>query len=297
MAQIFISYRREDAGGYAGRLEEGLERTFGAGSAFRDVVDLRPGEDYFQVLRQRIACAVAVLVVIGPRWVNIKRDGQRRLEQEDDVVRQEVRAALASGKPVIPVLVGGAAMPEQAMLPRALAGLARFQAVSLTETNWDADLARLAGVLAPLLAHPRPPGRRPRLAAVLALVLGTAAAGGWWWWRNLPDPAGTWLAEVTYDWGDHYEEKIVFERFAGQWRGTATFLGYPRPMTEVEVSGRDVNFATHSMVSMGGESREQTHRYAGELEADSMRLVLTTEGDFVSHAPLRFTARREAPEP
>jgi TIR domain-containing protein len=297
VAQIFISYRRDDAGGYAGRLEDGLERVFGVGSAFRDVADLRPGDDYFQVLTQRIASAVAVLVVIGPRWLTAEREGQPRLERHDDVVRQEVRAALASGKPVIPVLVGGATMPEASMLPPSLAPLARFQAVSLSETGWEGDLTGLARVLAPLLAHPRAPGQRSRLAAALAVMLILGGVGGWWWWKQRPDPAGTWRAEVTYDWGDRYKEQFVFERFAGQWRGTASFLGYPRPITRLEVSGRTLHFETRSMTSMGGETREQTHRYAGELDDDQLRLVLTTEGDFVSHAPLRFTATRAKPGP
>lgn len=297
MAQIFISYRREDAGGYAGRLEDGLERVFGAGSAFRDVADLRPGEDYFQVLTQRIAGAVAVLVVIGPRWLTAERDGQPRLARQDDVVRQEVRAALASGKPVIPVLVGGATMPEASMLPPSLAALARFQAMSLSEAGWEGDLTRLAAVLAPLLAHPRAHGRCPRLVAAVLVLLMLGGAGGWWWWQSRPDPTGTWRAEVTYDWGDRHKEQFVFERFAGQWRGTASFLGYPRPMVKLNVSGRAVHFETRSMATMGSETREQTHRYAGEMEDDRMRLVLTTEGDFVSHAPLRFTATRAGPSP
>jgi hypothetical protein len=295
VAQVFISYRREDAGGHAGRLEDGLERAFGPGSAFRDVVDLRPGEDYLQVLTERVAGAVAVLVVIGPRWLTVERDGKPRLEREDDVVRQEVEVALASGKPVIPVLVGGASMPEALMLPPSLAGLARFQAMSLSEAGWEADLARLAGVLAPLLARPRLPGRRNWLLAALGVAFLAGAAGWWWWQQRGPDPAGTWRAEVRYDWGDRHQEQFVFERFAGRWRGTASFLGYPRPILNLEVRGRALHFETRSMVTMGSETREQTHRYAGELEDDRLRLVLTTEGDFASHAPLRFTARRAEP--
>lgn len=295
MAQIFISYRREDAGGYAGRLEDGLERAFGAGKAFRDVADLRPGDDYFRVLSLRIAGALAVLVVIGPRWLNVQRDGRRRLDLEDDVVRQEVEAALASGKPVIPVLVGGAAMPEADALPPALAGLARFQAISLSEGGWDGDLNRLIGVLAPLLAQPRAPGRRPWLAVGAVALLAMVVGGGWWWWIHRPDPTGTWQADVTYDWGDRYAEKYVFERFAGQWRGTASYLGYPRPIARFELDGAAVRFETHTLVTLGSETRELTHRYAGELEGDALHIVLTTEGGFNTYRPVRFTARRNPP--
>lgn len=294
MAEIFISYRRADSGGYAGRLEEGLERIFGVGSAFRDVVDLRPGEDYLRVLTTRIAGAAAVLVVIGPRWLAAEQDGVCRLEREDDVVRQEIQVALASGKPVIPVLVGGAVMPEAMMLPAPLAGLARYQAVSLTEAGWEADLGRLTAVLAPLLARPRAPARRDWLVAGAAVVL-VAVAAGWWWWQQRLDPAGTWRAEVKYDWGDKHKEQFVFERFAGRWQGTASYLGYPRAMESIDVSGESVHFLTRTGVTMGDQSREEIHRYAGEMEGDQLRVVLTTEGGFGPHAPVRFTARREAP--
>lgn len=292
MAEIFLSYRREDAGGYAGRLEDGLERTFGAGSAFRDVVDLRPGEDYFSVLTERIGGAVAVLVVIGPRWLSAERDGQRRLEREDDVVRQEVRIALASGKPVIPVLVAGATMPEAVMLPPAVAGLARFQAVSLSDAGWDSDLARLNAVLAPLLARPRVPGRRNWLLAGLAGGLAVAGAGAYWYFRTAPDPAGTWQGEVTYDWGDKHRESFVFERFAGEWRGTASYLGYPRAIRSLVVERGAIRFETRTGVIMGDETRELTHRYVGELEGDTLRMVLTSEGGFSANRPVRFVLQR-----
>ena len=49
MTATFISYRREDAAGYAGRLRESLERRLGDARVFRDVDALRPGQE----LRQR----------------------------------------------------------------------------------------------------------------------------------------------------------------------------------------------------------------------------------------------------
>ena len=46
MSGVFLSYRREDSAGFAGRLADGLEAEFGAGSVFRDVDDIRPGDDF-----------------------------------------------------------------------------------------------------------------------------------------------------------------------------------------------------------------------------------------------------------
>ena len=52
--RVFISYRRDDAAGYAGRLEEALERRLGHGSVFRDVLDIEPGEDFVKAIRARL---------------------------------------------------------------------------------------------------------------------------------------------------------------------------------------------------------------------------------------------------
>src|SRR5687768_8355101 len=61
--RIFISYRRDDAAGYAGRLEEALEKRLGPSSVFRDVLDIPPGDDFVTAIRARLAGARAVLVL------------------------------------------------------------------------------------------------------------------------------------------------------------------------------------------------------------------------------------------
>ena len=54
MSQIFISYRREDSAGYAGRLRESLERRLGKGAVFRDVDALEPGQDFVDIIAIRL---------------------------------------------------------------------------------------------------------------------------------------------------------------------------------------------------------------------------------------------------
>ncbi len=102
---MFISYRRDDSAGFAGRLTDALERRFGADSVFRDVDDIAAGADFGVVIEQALQQVQAVLVVIGPGWLEAAADGRRRLDQADDFVRREVESALASGKPVVPILV------------------------------------------------------------------------------------------------------------------------------------------------------------------------------------------------
>ena len=75
---VFISYRRDDCAGYAGRLEEALERACGSGTIFRDVRDISPGESFADVLRSRLSSARVVLVLIGPRWAGPVPGGKTR---------------------------------------------------------------------------------------------------------------------------------------------------------------------------------------------------------------------------
>jgi len=46
MAGIFISYRREDSGGHAGRLCDRLTARFGEDRVFLDIQDIRPGQNF-----------------------------------------------------------------------------------------------------------------------------------------------------------------------------------------------------------------------------------------------------------
>ena len=43
---LFISYRRQDAAGHAGRLRSDLARRYGDERVFLDVADLAPGADW-----------------------------------------------------------------------------------------------------------------------------------------------------------------------------------------------------------------------------------------------------------
>ena len=92
----------------------------------------------------------AVLVVIGPGWLDTSVDGQRRLDRADDFVRREVEQALASGKPVVPVLVGGATMPAANALPVALRALAN-RSFAPGDPTAAPDTALLAAIPSPRL--------------------------------------------------------------------------------------------------------------------------------------------------
>jgi hypothetical protein len=146
---IFISYRREDSGGYAGRIFDRLTTRLGHDNVFYDVDAIPPGRDFVEVLSERVGKCDALLAVIGKHWTaSLDANNRRRLDDPQDFVRIEIEAALKRGVPVIPVLVDGAPMPRAEELPDGLKGLVRRQAVEISHTRFDTDAERLTEVLA-----------------------------------------------------------------------------------------------------------------------------------------------------
>lgn len=117
MTSIFISYRRQDASGHAGRLSDRLVARFGADHVFMDVEDIQPGQNFARSIEQTLAQCSHVLAVVGPRWIESL---QARSAAGEDFVRHEIAMALTRGLTVIPVLVAGARMPAPSDLPAEL---------------------------------------------------------------------------------------------------------------------------------------------------------------------------------
>jgi len=180
MPGTFISYRREDAAGYAGRLRESLERRLGAARVFRDVDTLRPGQDFVQAIESRLSDCAVMIAVIGREWASARdMAGSRRLDEPFDFVRLEIAAALTRPNVlVVPVLVEGAAMPSASELPENMRPLARRQALTVRDETWDSDVERLVNVIDSAM-NLRDPSRadapisaaRLWVAAALAVVI------------------------------------------------------------------------------------------------------------------------------
>ena len=181
--RVFVSYRRGDAGGYAGRLADALGQRLGARSVFQDVTAIGPGRDFTQAIDGALDDCDAVLVVIGPGWLTASTaEGRRRLEEPGDYVRLEVARALARDHTVVPVLVGGGGLPALADLPPDLQELSRRQAVTLHDETWHEDVEGLVRSLRGESTTPSGPRRPLVLAAAVVAVL--ALVGGLWWWRS-----------------------------------------------------------------------------------------------------------------
>jgi TIR domain-containing protein len=174
MRAIFISYRREDAEGQAGRLFDDLVTEFGEDSVFMDVFGIEPGRDFRRAIDEQVASCGVLLAVIGKSWFDAKDEsGRSRLDDPMDFVRLETASALKRDIPVIPVLVRGARMPRPEQLPADLAELAYRNAVELTHARWDSDVQLLVKALRPhvqLLQKDAPAGGPPGKASTPGTV-------------------------------------------------------------------------------------------------------------------------------
>jgi hypothetical protein len=94
-SRIFISYRRADSEQAASRLAEDLRRHFAPEQVFQDFASIDPGADFAEAVQRGLDTCAAVLVVIGPGWLDATdRQGRRRLDLPDDWVRHEVVESL-----------------------------------------------------------------------------------------------------------------------------------------------------------------------------------------------------------
>lgn len=179
MAGIFVSYRRDEARHAAGRLADDLAEAFGAESIFRDIEGIEPGVDFTQALDKALGTCVVMLVVIGPRWLDMAdASGGRRLDQPGDWIRVEIATALQRQTRVIPVLLEGAALPQESELPGDIQPLVRRQAFELADGRWRGDIQRLISALAKvpglnLLEPTRTPEPSPSPPP--------ARRRSWWW--------------------------------------------------------------------------------------------------------------------
>jgi hypothetical protein len=173
-ARIFISYRRRETAGHAGRLNDRLADHFGDERVFMDI-EMEAGVDFVDQINAAVGSSGALIVLIGEEWLTVTdAAGHRRIEDPTDVHRVEVEAALNRDVRVIPALVQGARMPLEQELPEALRPLARRQAVELSDQRWDYDVDRLIAVLERVLAaavQPRVGDRLRRLRDGVARAL------------------------------------------------------------------------------------------------------------------------------
>ena len=139
---------------------------------------IKPGANFRQVIEDTFTKCGAVIVLIGKRW--LERDaGMPRFGEEQDVITQEVRLAMGSNLPILPVLVDGASMPGESQLPATLASLSSLNAIDLRHTSFDRDLQAVTDHLVETLG-----GAKETMIEKLALKL----YGPFSWQLHCKDP-------------------------------------------------------------------------------------------------------------
>jgi formylglycine-generating enzyme required for sulfatase activity len=196
-AKVFISYRRDDSAGHAGRVHDRLAQEFGHDLLFMDVDSIPLGADFIKVLRGEVARCDVLLAVIGSHWLDARDEqGNRRLDSENDFVRIEIATALQRDIPVIPILLDGVKLPKSEQLPKDLQALTARNGLDIRHASFHIDMDKLIGGLKGQPDHaalPRSASALPSkkksaasaivITGVLAAVLGGTAV---FWFKKTP---------------------------------------------------------------------------------------------------------------
>ena len=298
-AGIFISYRRDESRHAAGRLADDLAQSFGPEAIFRDIEGIDPGVDFTRSLETALESCVVMLVLIGPRWLDMSdAKGQRRLDNPEDWIRQEIATALVRDVRVIPVLLEGAAMPEPDRLSPDLQALVRRQALDMSDMRWRGDLQRLTealekipglhrqappapGPVPPPTPTPTPPpprsGRKQLFIGAGLGVVGLLVIAGMFAEEEGTDPAlpamDATVLPVAPAAPAPSPRAANLPDITGMWR-TNTGEVY-----HFEQDGRRVSFTARA----GGQPMGEGH---GEFDGGLLRLALTlqVQGQFMGTA-------------
>jgi hypothetical protein len=142
--KVFISYRREDSAGYAGRILDRLARELERDHLFIDVDGIPLGRNFVKLLGEEVAKCDVLLAVIGHDWLDARdENGTRRLNDPNDFVRIEVATALQRDIPVIPILLDGTRVPKADELPEDLRELPLRNGLGVHHASFHADMTKL----------------------------------------------------------------------------------------------------------------------------------------------------------
>src|SRR5438128_1061423 len=112
-AKLFISYRRDDSPGHAGRLSDAIRKSYGEGYIFKDVTNIRAGEYFPPVIKTAIEDASVIIMVIGPKWAGPKWLQRSKIFNRHDWVRKEIEIAIKASIHILPILVNGGEIPPK----------------------------------------------------------------------------------------------------------------------------------------------------------------------------------------
>lgn len=153
MPKIFVSYRRADSAALCGHICERLRQHFGNEEVFRDIESIPPGTDFAAAIAKALSTIAVMVVLIGPNWVGeekkkgllrLTRKPKRRIDDEKDLVRLEVEAAIENRILLIPATIDKADLPDAGNLPGKIRKLADYHCLNIDSgIDFDTHIARL----------------------------------------------------------------------------------------------------------------------------------------------------------
>jgi TIR domain len=187
--KIFICYRRGDVPGDVRGIYDRLVRAFGNDNVFMDVDRLLPGQRFDLELDKALAQCDILLVVIGPRWIELLSDHVR--EGDRDFVHDEIASALEKDIIIISTLVGQErempSLPQKEELQEDIRALTQFQKHDIAHESFPRDTEHLISAIKKLRSTRDKPRRwagvSPELAIGGIAIAAAMAIGIDMWWR------------------------------------------------------------------------------------------------------------------
>lgn len=194
--RIVISYRRNDTEHFSGRIYDRLASVYGK-MVVRDVNSLEPSDAYRDALNKHINNCQVFLPVIGEKWEGKSPDGNRRIDDSNDLVRAEIRWAInryRSGEEgrnklkIIPLLVDLKDLPTD--IPEDIDYIHELTHIAfLNAPDYEHHAADLMKQIRGVFRRVR---RFWTLMALL-IMISVSAPFAITWWKNqpLPQSSGT----------------------------------------------------------------------------------------------------------
>jgi formylglycine-generating enzyme required for sulfatase activity len=115
---LFVSYRQSDHPDFVTLIRTWLLVRYGEDNVFMDFDNIPAGAYFGDFIRLKVRQSDAVITMIGPRWIEIIQERERT--GQPDFLRIELEEALAYGKPIVPVCIKGATVPDLKDIPASL---------------------------------------------------------------------------------------------------------------------------------------------------------------------------------
>jgi hypothetical protein len=153
-----MSYRRSDDPHFSGRVYDKLVSVYGHDAVFRDIDSIPAGQQFAEVIDERLRDVDVVVALIGPTW-------SKRLDTPEDFVHMELLHSLVHRRPIIPLLIDETPLPAPQTLPAALRPLLTHNAVRVRrDPDFHRDMEEVIEGIAAATPLPSATATQPRTA-------------------------------------------------------------------------------------------------------------------------------------